>query len=502
MSRKGSGRTNLAFAFGVQASTALFTAVLTLVLLRLLGTHGYGLFALALAIASLVLLPADLGLSASTARFLAEARRSRSATYAVLGAGLRLKAAASLVVAGALFGLSGPIAAAYGEPGLTWPLRGMACAVVGQGIMRLCTTSFSARQRNSLSFLVVAGESLAETVASVAIVATGGGVAGAAFGRAIGYAVGMGLGLVVLSRVFRARLDTLLLTPAKPGTSRRIARYAGVLTLVDGVWAIFNQVDVILIGALLSATAAGIFQAPLRLLVLISYPGIAFGATLGPRLARTSETDRADPGPLVAASRTLLVGQAFVAGVIVAVAVPLAGLVLGRGYAQSATVLAALAPYIALGGLAPLYSNAIDYMGATRHRLRIAAIALALNVVIDVALLRVVGVVGAAIGTDVGYAVYVLGQIRVASVLLDFDFAVLAKTFARSVAAAAPMAGILAAGVRLGPGWTAAAAILGPAAFVAVLRATGETAAQPALRRAGELAGVLAGRLRRAATAT
>lgn len=485
----------------MQASTAIFTAALTLVLLRLLGTHGYGLFALALAVGSLVLLPADLGLSAATARFLAESRRSRKATLSTFATGFRLKVVVSLLVAGGLFGFSGSIASAYGEPGLTWPLRGMALAVLGQGMMRFCVSSFSARQRNALSFLVVGGESLAETVASVAIVAAGGGAAGAMFGRAIGYAVGAGLGIAVLCRVFRMRPSALVLTPAEPGTSRRIASYAGALALIDGVWAAFNQVDILLIGALLSATAAGIFQAPLRLLAMLSYPGIALGLALGPRLARTGRGDKLDPRPLVAAARGLLVAQVFVSGAIVALAVPIATVVLGSGYARSAAVLAALAPYIALGGLAPLFSTAIDYMGATRRRVQIGAIALAANIVLDATLIPVMGVTGAAVGTDVGYAMYVVGQIGVASDLLRFPVASMLSTLARSVAAAAPMTGILAVGVRLGPAGTAAAIVVAPVAFAVVLHVTGETAAQPWLRRAPELAALLAGRIRRAATA-
>jgi O-antigen/teichoic acid export membrane protein len=485
----------------VQASTALFTAALTLVLLRILGSHGYGLFALALAVGSLVVLPADLGLSASTARFLAESRHSGAATRSTLATGFRLKAAASLLVAAGLFGLSGPIAAGYGERGLVWPLRGMALAVIGQGIMRFCVASFSARQRNALSFLVVAGESFAETVASIAVVAAGGGAAGAAFGRAVGYAVGATLGIAVLSRVFRMRPSALVLSPAEPGTSRRIATYAAALAVADGVWAAFNQVDILLIGAFLSATAAGIFQAPLRLLAVLAYPGIALGAALGPRLARTGRGQKVDPGPLVAAARGLLVAQVFVSGTIVALAVPIATFVFGSGYAHSAGVLAALAPYIALGGLAPLFSNAIDYIGATRRRVRIGAVALAANIVLDVILIPAIGVVGAAVGTDAGYAIYVVGQIVVAADLLGFPVEGLVSTLLRSLAAGVPMTAILAVGVRLGPPGIAAALLVGPATFAAVLHVTGETAAQPWLRRGPELAALLAGRIRRAATA-
>ena len=68
---------NTAFALASQLATASFTALLTIVLVRVLGPEDYGVFALALSVASLVFLPADFGISQSTARFVAEHRGER-----------------------------------------------------------------------------------------------------------------------------------------------------------------------------------------------------------------------------------------------------------------------------------------------------------------------------------------------------------------------------------------------------------------------------------------
>jgi O-antigen/teichoic acid export membrane protein len=471
---EGGGPANTIFAFGVQISTAFFTAVLTLVLLRVLGATEYGTFALALAVGGIVLLPADFGISASSARYLAEARRSREAMQATIVTGLRLKVVAGAGVSATLFLLAGPIAAAFHDHDLTWPLRGMAIAVLGQSLMRFASACFAARQRSSVSFVVVTVESLAETVASVALVLAGGGAAGAAFGRAIGYGVGAAIGVLALSQLFGIRLRTFLRTRGDRETKRRIARYASALLLVDGLWATFTQIDILLIGAILTTTAAGIFQAPVRLLLLISYPGIALGAALGPRLARTRPGETVDPAPLVAATRVLLVAQTFAAAVAVAWARPLTHSVLGPGYAKSATVFAALGPYIVLAGLAPMFSNAIDYVGGTTRRLRVAGVALAVNVVIDVLLLPRIGVVGAAIGTDVGYAVYVAGHVAVAADLLGFSVSRLLASLGRCLLAGAAMAAVLLAGAALGPAGFVLAALLGPLAYACVLLVDGE----------------------------
>ena len=64
--RSDSIRRNAVFALAAQVATAAFTAVITVFLARALGTHQYGILALALAISALVAFPADFGVSPSS----------------------------------------------------------------------------------------------------------------------------------------------------------------------------------------------------------------------------------------------------------------------------------------------------------------------------------------------------------------------------------------------------------------------------------------------------
>ena len=106
---------NTAFAFATQLTSAAFTAGVTLYLVRALGPSGYGVFALAVAIGAMLVLLADLGVTQSAERFIAERRSQPGAVAALLGDALRLKLIAAAVACGALFALAGPIADAYGE---------------------------------------------------------------------------------------------------------------------------------------------------------------------------------------------------------------------------------------------------------------------------------------------------------------------------------------------------------------------------------------------------
>jgi O-antigen/teichoic acid export membrane protein len=467
-------RRNTAFSFGVQAATSVFTMVLTLFLVRVLGAARFGTFAVALAVGGLVLLPADFGISASAARFLAEAVDNAPRRRDTLAAAFRLKLLTSLAAAIGMASLAGPIAAVYGQPELVWPLRGVALAVGGQGLMRLAVAACASQQRSGLSFAIVTAESFAETTASIALVVAGGGAAGAAFGRAIGYGVGSIAGVVALLHLFELGPRSLFSRPTERSLHRRIAGYAGAIAVVDTVWALFTQIDILLIGAILTSAAAGIFQAPVRLLALVSYPGIALGAAIGPRLARVSANSRPDPRPLVHAARLLLVVQTFGAAVVVAWAVPLATTVLGAGYTQSGRIFAALGPYVVLSGLAPLLSNGIDYVGGTRHRMGIGVISVAVNAAIDVVLLPRIGVIGAAIGTDVGYALYVAGHARVGRELLGMRPSELVGTLGRCLVAGGAVAALLFGGAQEGAAGLAISGVLAVPIYVGLVALLGE----------------------------
>jgi O-antigen/teichoic acid export membrane protein len=467
-------RRNTAFAFAVQVATTACTFVLTVVLVRALGADRYGTFSVALAVGGLVLLPADFGISASAARFLAEAVNDPRLRRATLITAFRLKLAASVIASAGLATIAGPIAALYGEPGLVWPLRGVALAIAGQGMMRFAVSACASQQRSALSFAIVTAESLTETVASIALVVAGGGAAGAAFGRAIGYAVGASVGVVAILRLFGLTPKALLGERNECSLGRRIARYAGAIALVDSVWALFMQIDILLIGAILTASAAGVFQAPVRLLSVVSYPGVALGAAIGPRLARVSADSRPDASPLVRAARQLLVVQTLMAALLVGWATPLAGAVLGGGYARSAHVLAALGPYVVLSGLAPLLSNGIDYVGGTRRRVVVGVAAVVVNAGLDAVLLPWIGVVGAAVGTDVAYALYVAGHVRVARDLLGVRSVEIAATLARCLGAGACTTVLLLLLDRAGIAGLVAGAVVAPLVYLGALVPAGE----------------------------
>jgi O-antigen/teichoic acid export membrane protein len=427
---------NTAFALASQIATASFTALVTIVLVRVLGPEDYGIFALALSVASLVFLPADFGISQSTARFVAEHRGERDQVAAVMADGLKLKVISSGVICVMLVVLAEPIANAYDVPELTWPLRAIALALFGQSILGFYRTSFEAIGRVRLNLRLVFSESAVEAGASIALVLAGAGVVGAALGRGIGYAFGTALALFLARQAMGARAISLRGSPA--GRLRAIASYAGALLIIDAVFAALTQIDILLIGAILGASAVGIFQAPAKLITFLHYPGLALSAGVSPRLARG-----ATPANVAAFSvgiRYLMILQGALVVPTIVWAGPITDLILGDEFAESADVMRALAPLTFLFGIAPIVSVAVNYMGEARRRIPIAIVALVANFVVSIVLLYEIGVVGSAIGADVAYLIYVPAHFWICKRLIGLPVRPVVITFARTLVASAAMA--------------------------------------------------------------
>ncbi len=463
-------RRSALFAGAVQLSGTVFTAILTLYLVRALGRADYGRFSIALAVGAIVLLPTDFGISPSAARSLAQAFGDRERIFNVFSVALRLKFCLS-VLSGCLVFLSAPlIARIYGDSDLTWPLRVTGVAVAAQSMLAFAAASFTALRRMRAVFGMVTFESIAETTTSIALVAGGAGVVGAVTGRAIGYVLGAGVGLTILvgqngglGKVVRAHFDR--------GLARAMALYAGAIAVVDVIWAILSQVDVLIMGVFLSPGAVASFQAPSRLLSLATYPGLALSNALGPRLASEGST----PQTLVTTARRLVVVQAFAGTCCLLYARQIVHIALGASYVHTSapSVVRVLAPFVMLSGLAPLLSNAIDYVGGARRRIKIAAVTLGINVILNVALVPRIGPVGAAIAVDAGFGVFVVAHIALGRRLLDLAVRGLGRSTGAALLAGGSMAVVAFASDQLGLGAAGivAGGVAGAVVFAVVIAA-------------------------------
>lgn len=435
--RDGGVRRNTAFALAAQIATAAFTAAITLFLVRALHPSGYGVFALALSIGALLGAPSDFGVSSSAARFIAERRARPDAIAGILAQALRLKLLTTSTVCVALAAAAAPIAAAFGTPALTWPLRAVALATLGQSLMVLFGNAFIALGRVPRYLRLIIGESAAEAGATVSLVLLLGGATAAAFGRAIGYVSGAAIAFALCLRLFG--WDMVRLRDRGNADRRSLALYAGALFVVDSAFTLLTQVDVLLVGILVGATGAGIYQAPLRLVTVLGYPGLATSNSVAPRAA-AGDGSPPDAAAFRTAMRWLVILQGALVTPCIVWAGPIVHLLLGHGYGGSAAVLQALAPFVFLSGLAPLVSTTVNYVGRARRRVPIVLLSTAVTVGVCLVLIPAIGVVGGAIAADGAYALYVPAHLWICARALGVPLRPILSTFARSMLGAAAMA--------------------------------------------------------------
>lgn len=459
------------FALLAQLTTALFTAVLVLYLARALGSSGYGVFSLSLSVLAIAMLLADAAISHSAGRFMADARDDLPRVREVVAAAFRMKLVAALAVAGALALLADPIAGAYGIPGVEWPLRGIAVSLIFESMLLLWLAVFGSLRRQAVTARVIFVESLVEVTASVGLVALGAGATGAAFGRAAGYAVGAAVGAVLVTRL----IGRLPLRGTDASMRAEIRGYARPLFAINSTYTAFAALDVQLIAALLTSAAVGVFAAPLRLVVFLGYVGQSVANAVAPRMSLAAPGGP-DVRSFTAALRGLLILHVALAVGILVWAEPITDLLLGPQFEASDEVLRWFAPYLLLRGVSPLISTTVNYLGQAGRRLPIVLVSLAVNVAIDLALLRSMGPAAAALGTSVAYCIYVPAHLRLCRQAFPVALAPLARSMARALLAGAALAGLL---LLLGTDslgvleWTAGL-VLGPLVFVGVLLVTGE----------------------------
>jgi O-antigen/teichoic acid export membrane protein len=399
---------NASFTFVVKMVGAVFTATLAIFLPRALGPEEFGVLVLATSIGGLVFLPADLGMAQSAARFVAESFSNRPAVLALISDAVRLKLVATALVSVLLAALAGPIAAGYDAPDLEWPLRIVAISIFFESFLLLYNALFQALGRVSAYIRVVTLESASEVSLTIAIVLLGGGAAGAIAGRAAAYAFAAGYGLVVIGRTLGQRVS--IKRGSGGGNLRRIMSYGSALLVIDGAFTLFSRIDALLIGAILSVSAVGFFDAPLQLMVFLGFVGASISAGVAPRMAR-SEGHEPDLPSLERGLWIMLLLQGVFVAPLLVWAEPIVNLLWGSEYDEAADVLRALAPYAFLVGVSPMLALSVNYLGEAKRRIPFAIGAVLLNVAIDLALLSQIGVVAAAIGTNVAYTFYVAAHL-------------------------------------------------------------------------------------------
>jgi O-antigen/teichoic acid export membrane protein len=378
------GRGFLKLGGGEAAARGISFAV-TVYLARMLGAPMYGIVVLAITVLRYLYVLADCGVEALGVRNVAADRDALpEALPSILGA--RVAVAAALTVATALTGLfilpqpDGAILAAFA----------FTLGTVALGT-RWVHLGFEQHGFASVSRM------LTEATAAVLIVALvhAPGDLGMV---PLAQIIGEGLGAVLLFRLLPPRLRKLRVA-IHPGVVRSLFRASWPLMLNAFLGlAIFNS-DFLFLRAFRDSAAVGLYAAAYTLVSFFLNLGEAYGMSLLPAMTRLRDDPTAEKSvydrsmvQVLAGAVPLAVGGFLVAG-------PLVHLIFGARYSGSAAPLQLLMCSIPMGLIRNVSTGALISRGRQDLLLRTVVWAAGLNVVLNLGLIPVWGMMGAAAAT-------------------------------------------------------------------------------------------------------
>lgn len=389
-------------AFVLRAIGAVLAFALNVVIARMLGAEGAGLYFLALSITMIGSVVTRLGFDNVLLRFIAAgmAKGEGGQVNAVFAAGMRRVAAASLAFSVAVLALSTPIAERlFNEPGLASPLRWMSFGVFTFSMMTLLAESLKGLKRIRNAMLV-AGV-IHPAVALVLLWPLVGlfGIAGASM-------------TYVLATASAALLGAAWWRHARPGAARAafpsdlLWRSARPLWLMSCITrGLLPWVPLFLLGVWGSAEDAGVFGAATRLVMLVTFFLASVNTVLAPKFAELYANGNIAKLGHVARRFTLFISLAVSPLFLLLV---LAGDhvmgIYGEGFSRGGAALSILAVGQAINVLTGSVGNLLMMSGHERDVRNSALFGLLLMVAVAVMVMPGDALLGAALASAIAVA--------------------------------------------------------------------------------------------------
>ncbi|AGB38751.1 flippase [Natronococcus occultus] len=453
------------------------TALLYVVLARLLSPDAYGLVFLALAVVQVSRVISDWGIGKSTARYVSEYRIDDPTQIRhILEFGGAVAVVSVALVGTVLYTGADSLATLVGTPAVAPYLQVGTIVLVTFACISYLRAVFQGAEQIEYAGLVQGLEGLLRLLFATVFALLGTGGIGALAGFAVGGVIACLIGVTTFYRkTYRPHLDEV--GPVEDGLRRRIVEYALPLAATRGANQLDKQVDTVLVGAILTPVAVAYYSLAKQVVTIVDRPAKILGFVIAPTLsADNAAGDTETVRRLYEEALGYMLMLYIPAGVgLVLVAEPVIVLAFGSEYAGAAPVLQILAMYASFQGVLRITSEALDYLGRAKTRAYARGSAAVANVVLTVILLPIMGVVGAAWATIITHSLYTGVNLLIMYREIRFDVSTIGWTVARTTAITAAMAGVVVAVLALTTAaWIALPAILaGVAVWALGVHSTG-----------------------------
>lgn len=405
---------------GGRVIAAAISACTGLILPRMLGVEDAAAYGVAVGIAMMLVVVTDLGCTTSLARFLADGTVSRATIWRAVAVRYSIAVACAL----ALVGIGSLAAIDVISLGSMRPqylqLAGMLC--LASSIPAMASGLLPALRGVRALLVMTIVQPMLELAGIIGVVMIGGGGGHVMIASSCAALI---VGIVGMSVAMRAAVRRSLHLEREGDDVREVQlravlSYGVPMFIVAICFAIFGQIDQILLYSFAGPIEAAPYIWNWRLIALINLPTLAVATIVAPRI-RT-------PGSAMGRElyegwlRILAVVSAGLAGMSMFLAPWLVPVALGREkYGASWTVLVALGGYAFLLGVAPLVTMAANFLGGARRRVGIGLVTVGTNALLDLLLIPRFGVYGAAIATTIAFGWFVGAHMRLTSQLIVGD---------------------------------------------------------------------------------
>lgn len=386
---------DMAFQLGGRAANLVLGVLVTLTLVRTLGDEDFGKFATALAVVQIAGYFGELGLEqVTTTRASAERERQREWIGALVSLRLLLSVPTMLAAMGVI------VVLADGESMRTAGL--LLAGILALGAPGAMKIVFRLRVRNRTPTLVQMLNSFLWAGAAVAIAAGGGGLV--AFSGAL-------LAVTALTTSLQAGLARrLLAAPLERG--RRVRRELLVAGTWTGVAAILTtayvKIDQVFVFELASTRDAGLYGAVYRVLDQVQFVPVIAMTTLLPLMSAAFKVDQHRGRRIFERSLDWLVLASLPAlAFSIAAAEPTVALLFGDQFRDAAPALPILMGAFVLTAVSYVSDGIVVILRLQRRLAAHAAVALVVNVALNLALVPRYGFLAAAWATVITQAVVV-----------------------------------------------------------------------------------------------
>jgi len=414
-----------------------------LVLTRyLLSPDQFGLLFYAISLLAVAELVADLGFAKSTARYISEFMETdETQVRHIIRVGLSYNLLTIGIVSVGLVLFHEQIAALLGEPALVPFLLLGPLYVAFKSLHVFFKYVFQGFNEVVYSGILTGVSSVGQLGFAVGFILLGYGTVGAFVGYATAFAVSAVLGVGILYRRFYSQLPSA--DSVKEDLKTRIVEYNFPLALTRGAGILDHRVDTILVGYLLTPVAVGFYTLGKQISEFIIMPAISLGFVVSPTYGSQKASDDLDRAANVyekSFDNLLLLYVPAAAGLVL-VAEPTIRYVVGTSYLGAVPVLQVLALFVVIKAIDKISNTGLDYLGRARERSIVKTAGSVGNFVLNLVLIPILGVVGAAVATVVTHACIVSVNVFLIHQELDLSVRRLALTTVRVSAITAIMAG-------------------------------------------------------------